>query len=278
MKKIFTLLLSLFIYTNLFSQVGIGTSDPKATLEVAGKPTEVAVADGLIAPQISRADLISKTAYTANQTGAIIYVTDLTGTVNMATQKITEVGYYFFNGTRWNSMTNNSSKFGDTKQGFQPADHAGWIKLDGRLITTLTTTQEAQAIALGFTVNLPNATNTYLAQNGSALGSVTGNNTKTIAQNNLPNVTPTIIISNNGNHSHGLAVNSSGPSGGGQRAWFDINGVTDSTADLGAGFTSVSGNHSHTATASSINGGVSQVQLDITPKTMSVNTFIFLGE
>jgi hypothetical protein len=41
--------------------------------------------------------------------------------------------------------------------------------------------------------------------------------------------------------------------------------------------TSSAGNHNHTITTSSINGGVSQQVLDVTPKSLSVNTFVYLG-
>ncbi|WP_408023304.1 hypothetical protein [Tenacibaculum sediminilitoris] len=107
---------------------------------------------------------------------------------------------------------------------------------------------------------------------------MSGSNTKTIAQNNLPNVAPTISMSFAGNHTHTMNINSSGPGGGGDRAWFAVNGVTNNAADLGAGATELSGNHTHDATASSINGGVAQADLDITPKTLSTNTFVYLGD
>ncbi|WP_408023303.1 hypothetical protein [Tenacibaculum sediminilitoris] len=145
MKKVSILFFMVLIYTTSFSQVGIGTNNPNTTLEVVGQPSSVGVADGVIAPRISRADLIAKTAYSTDQVGAIMYVTDLSGVLNTATQNITEIGYYYFNGSIWSSMNSSSNdkfSFGDTKQGFQTTDHSGWIKLDGRLISTLTTSQQ----------------------------------------------------------------------------------------------------------------------------------------
>jgi hypothetical protein len=38
-----------------------------------------------------------------------------------------------------------------------------------------------------------------------------------------------------------------------------------------------SGNHNHSFTTSSINGGVTQSALDVTPRSLSVNTFVYLG-
>ena len=41
--------------------------------------------------------------------------------------------------------------------------------------------------------------------------------------------------------------------------------------------TSSSGSHDHTLTTSSLNGNVTQTAFNVTPKTLSVNTFIYLG-
>ena len=61
MKK---LLLSAALFAasfTAFSQVGIGNTDPKATLDISGVASaNPAVADGIIAPRITRANLIAK--------------------------------------------------------------------------------------------------------------------------------------------------------------------------------------------------------------------------
>ena len=176
----------------------------------------------------------------------------------------------------YNDLTNKPGieLYGDIKEGFQSADHNGWIKLDGRLLSTLTTEQQAQAAVLGFVTNLPNATNAYLSQNEDTLGHLTGSNTKYIAQNQLPNVTLTGTTATDGNHAHALSLSGSLTGGLG------INGnlvtVGGSGSDSSAPVTS-SGNHNHELTTSSINGGETQVALDATPLTMSVNVFVFLG-
>lgn len=266
----------------LFAQVGIGTTSPNATLELVGKPSEVGVADGFIAPRISRANLIAKTAYTTVQIGAIVYVSDLSGTTNTATQNIIEVGYYNFNGTRWESMNSNSSKFhfGDIKQGFQANDHSGWIKLDGRAKSTLTAAQQTQATALGIGTNLPNATDAYLVQNGTVIGSVSGSNSKTIVRSNLPNVTLTGTTSTDGSHTHTMNVNDNSVITTGQGAVAMKEGQNNWTSGAAASSPTViasSGSHSHSFTTTSLNNNVIQTSLDITPKSLSVNTFIYLG-
>lgn len=100
----------------------------------------------------------------------------------------------------------SNANYGDVKTGIQTADHNGWVLLNGRLKSSLATSQQAQATSLGIGTILPNATNTFLVQNGGTLGNVTGSNTITIAQNQLPNVNfeGSII-----NVAHGAQVNAS---------------------------------------------------------------------
>ncbi len=96
-------------------------------------------------------------------------------------------------GVSWKKISGNVPmsviNYGDVKTGFQSADHNGWVKLNGRAKSALSATQQVQATALGIGTNLPDASNAFLVQNGSAVGTVAGSNTKTIAQANLPNVT-----------------------------------------------------------------------------------------
>jgi hypothetical protein len=167
----------------------------------------------------------------------------------------------------------NQFNFGDVKTGMQSGDHNGWIKLDGRQKSTLSSSQQTQATALGFGTNLPNATNAFLVQNGSTLGGITGSSEKTITQANLPNVNLSGTTSNDPGHVHTIPFATStlnlswGVSYGGG-AGYNVSANTS---------TSTSGSHAHTLTTSSINGNVTQTTLDITPKSLSINTFIYLG-
>lgn len=272
-KKLASFLLLSFLATN--AQVGIGTVDPKATLEVNGNPNVASIPDGVIAPRISRAELIAKTSYTIAQTAAIVYVTDLTGVTNAATTQVNSIGYYYFDGTVWNYMNASQSQFsfGDIKSSYKTTDHNGWIKQDGRAISTLTTTLKTRALALGFTTNLPNANNAYISQNGQPLGSVTGNNSKNILRSNLPNVNLTGATSISGIHEHtysdrGIGAYSLDVGVGLNNV--EDNGVTTKT-------TSADGAHFHTISLP-LNGGLPQVSFDVSPRTLSVNSFIYLGE
>jgi len=104
MKTKFTLLILLLSYFSI-AQVGIGTQTPLATLQIAGEPDNTSKVDGLIAPKISRAQLIAKSSlYGSGQAGTIVYVTDLTGTTNTPTSNIKRIGYYYYSGTVWNTM------------------------------------------------------------------------------------------------------------------------------------------------------------------------------
>jgi hypothetical protein len=79
-----------------YGQVGIGNVNPKSTLDVTGEATNASVADGLLAPRISRANLIAKTIYNSvDHKGTIVYVTDLSGTPNTQTVNVNKIGYYF---------------------------------------------------------------------------------------------------------------------------------------------------------------------------------------
>ncbi|WP_298136520.1 hypothetical protein [Flavobacterium sp.] len=95
----------LLLTVTLQAQVGIGNIDPKATLDVSGKPTEATVLDGIIAPRITKAQLGAKT-YTAAQNGAIIYVTAIDASVATQVAEVSEIGYYRF---QWETATNTGS-------------------------------------------------------------------------------------------------------------------------------------------------------------------------
>lgn len=115
---------------------------------------------------------------------------------------------------------------------------------------------------LGIGANLPNATNAFLVQNGTALGSVSGSNTITIAQNQLPNVN---FVGSIINVAHGAFVQASA-SGFITR----VNGNSSGNADGGG----VTNNFNLSIP---LNGGVTQQAVNITPMSLSVNTFIYLG-
>jgi len=90
----------LFFCIAIQAQVGIGTTSPRATLEIVGQPTISTELDGLIPPRIKGDQLRAKT-YSSSQTAAIVYVTDADSAPAGQTIDVTESGYYYFNGTKW---------------------------------------------------------------------------------------------------------------------------------------------------------------------------------
>lgn len=105
MRKFILFLSSLLFFITAYPQVGINTSDPKATLDVAAYTTNSSTAEGIIAPKLTRNQLISKDLiYNSDQKGAIVYVTDLSGILTNKTSQVTNVGYYYFDGSVWQSF------------------------------------------------------------------------------------------------------------------------------------------------------------------------------
>ena len=174
-----------------------------------------------------------------------------------------------WDGNTWKKINNNNT-IGDVKSGVQTADHNGWVKLDGRLINTLSATQQQRATALGFSGSLPNATNAYLTQNGAVLGSVTGTNTRTIARNQLPQFTLGGTTNDAGSHTYvdvkgSYSASSNAPAT--VNHWAVVNNIAATIPS-----------HNHSITTDNINNTGSQQNLDITPASLSVNVFIFLGD
>jgi hypothetical protein len=253
MKKLIILLAIFTTFATTAQSVGINadgsTANASAMLDISS------TTKGFLPPRMSSAQ---RSAIASPASGLMVYQNDA------------NTGIYVYNGTTWVLLSNAS--YGDIKTGIQSTDHNGWIKLDGRLKSSLATSQQAQATTLGIGANLPNATNAYLVQNGGALGAVSGSNAKTIAQSNLPNVALNGTTSSDGTHTHTIPVALSTTNVG----WGTYGGGSGYTYS-GSTATSSDGLHTHTFTTSSLNGGVSQTSLDVTPKSLSVNTFIYLG-
>lgn len=113
MKKTLLSLIFLGLTWYVNAQVGVGTNDPKATLDVRKSTnTPTTSVDGVIPPNMTKTELANKAAgtYAALQTGALVYVSDVTGGASGASLsqvvQITSSGYYTFNGTVWIKLLN----------------------------------------------------------------------------------------------------------------------------------------------------------------------------
>ncbi len=135
MLKQITTGFALMLSAIAFSQVGIQTENPQATLDVAGTPTDITKLDGIIAPRIEGAQLRAKT-YTTDQTGALIYVTLPDTSPAGQTIDVTVAGYYYFNGTKWvmagaGDMVNIYNSDGSLNSQRQVNLNGNWIYFQG---------------------------------------------------------------------------------------------------------------------------------------------------
>jgi len=106
MKKIITIAVSLYSLS-LFSQVGINTTQPKATLDVTAKTTDGSRPEGFIAPRLTGDQIkAGDNQYETAQTGTIAYATSAaTMPRTIKTAGITAPGYYYFDGAVWKSLS-----------------------------------------------------------------------------------------------------------------------------------------------------------------------------
>jgi hypothetical protein len=121
MKKNILIIVGLIVTNLAFCQVGIDNTDPKATLDVTGKPAVVANLDGIIPPRLTGAELNAK-SYSAAQTGAIVYITNPVidpTVITTQTVNIKSKGLYYFDGSVWQIFAAQNSKFTD---GTNPAN------------------------------------------------------------------------------------------------------------------------------------------------------------
>lgn len=110
MKKNFLIVSTLLLSSFAFSQVGINTESPKATLDVVATPTNLSKVDGFLAPRLTGDELKAKDAlYDTPQTGTIVYATAKVTTSSTKTANILKEGYYFFNGSIWTALGSGKS-------------------------------------------------------------------------------------------------------------------------------------------------------------------------
>lgn len=115
MKKQLFLVCSICLVSSLCAQVGIGTDNPSATLDIVGNPTVITAIDGLLPPRLTGDQLKAKDAiYGNNQNGTIVYVTAAVGTSTTKTNNVTTPGYYYYDASNNAWTTFNSGGTGTT--------------------------------------------------------------------------------------------------------------------------------------------------------------------
>lgn len=275
MKKLIYSFLLFLLSANTIAQVGIGTDNPDNSAMLQVESTD----KGFLLPQMTSTQRID---VSSPASGLQVYDT-------------TTNSIWFFNGSYWVN-TQAMATIGDVKSGLQTIDHSGWVRLDGRSFSDLTPSQQAAASDLGLSGNLPNAADAYLVQNGGSMGAISGANTTTLTQANLPNVNFAGTAGSAGSHSHSGTTSTAGahnhsPQGDGTFLKTGFEGssasVAGGTSFTRAATTTTNGDHSHSFNTSSsgshshavtVSSGGSGTPINIAPMSLTVNMFIYLGQ
>ena len=93
----------------LNAQVTVGANSvPQATLDVVLDASSTTLA-GVIAPRVER-QYLNANNYGSAQTGAIVYVELLNTSATGQTENVTTVGYYYFDGAKWQPFGSTPTK------------------------------------------------------------------------------------------------------------------------------------------------------------------------
>ncbi|WP_312306078.1 tail fiber domain-containing protein [Chryseobacterium sp.] len=99
---------SISISSMMFSQagrIGINTPNPKATLDITAKTDGAAAAEGLMIPRLTGDQIQTMTANMQPGTESLmIYATAVPASPTAKVARITQPGYYFWNGSNWEGM------------------------------------------------------------------------------------------------------------------------------------------------------------------------------
>lgn len=263
MRQKYTLKRGFFIFTFffnglIFAQVGIGTTSPNADAILDVLSTN----KGILLPRVALTSSSTSSPLSTHVPGMILYNTT-------AVAGLTP-GVYINDGSIW--VKPAVASIGDIKYSFNPADHKGWYLLDGRALSGLSADAQTNAAALGFSGNLPNATDRFLKANDGSetLGNTGGSATITVNQANLPNVNFTGTTNAAGAHTH--SYTDQGDTTISSLGLLGIGTGADNTS--GSYTTGSSGSHSHTATVSS---GGSNTPIAHEPAHIVTNIFVYLG-
>ncbi|GEJ46363.1 MULTISPECIES: hypothetical protein [unclassified Chryseobacterium] len=93
-------------------RVGINTTTPATTLDVTANTADTSKPDALLVPRLTRAQLLAKdAAYTADQNGALTFVTTIDGTATPKTTNVITTGFYYYDAPNsvWKGVGGGSS-------------------------------------------------------------------------------------------------------------------------------------------------------------------------
>ena len=99
--------------SSMYSQagkIGINTVNPKATLDINAKTDGSSQTEGLLIPRLTGDQIQTMTSNIQPGTESLmIYATAAPGSPTSKVSKITQPGYYFWNGNNWESVGINSN-------------------------------------------------------------------------------------------------------------------------------------------------------------------------
>ena len=168
---------------------------------------------------------------------------------------------------------------GDLDFAYFTADQNGWYRLNGRAITALPVTPRANAVALGFAVNLPDGLDRVVRPQG-AMGAVGGAAFIAIAAANMPLVHFAGDTPSGGQHDHGMPNtpylgNTGAPNANTAQSQAD---VPASTLTINPSLINNTHDHTLTATLQSSAGALpNNAALELRQPYRAFNLFVYLG-
>lgn len=262
-----TVMILLTAFSNVNAQVKISNSSGTSNTESVLHLESIANDKGFLLSRIALQATNLSNPLSAHTTGIVVYNTATAGT---SPNNVTP-GLYYNDGAKWIKLTTKSPHIGDIKNSFQSGDHNGWYLMNGRAVTSLTTNPRASATALGYSTNLPDASDRYMknTSGSDAMSSVAGSDNFSLTQANLPNVNFIGTTNVSGSHTHTYADNlttAHNLASGSSNPLANNANVNATTGSAGA----------HTHTLSFSLGGTSQA-ISLKPDNIITNVFIYLG-
>lgn len=103
MKNLNKILLfgALFMASFASAQVGVGNTDPKATLDVNKTSYATGEQAGIAVTQLTGAQIVGMTT-SGLKSGTLVYATDTSGAIDA-------VGFWYYNGTAWSKVGGSSA-------------------------------------------------------------------------------------------------------------------------------------------------------------------------
>lgn len=168
---------------------------------------------------------------------------------------------------------------GDLDFAYLTSDQSGWYRLNGRAVNTLPTVAQANAVALGFAVNLPNGADRIVREQG-AMGAVGGAIQFAVAANNIPLINLDGTTPLGGTHDHDVPNAPFLGTTGNPGSTRTQNQTSILPAAIGISGALINNTHAHTFTAtlqSQANIVPVNTPIELRQPYRAMNLFVYLG-